>query len=392
MFGGRQSIQLARVFGIRVGVNTSWFLVLFFFIFILSGSFRDTLSSSDSVAYITAVASALSFFASLILHELGHALVARRLGIGISGIDLWMFGGVAKMTRDTDSPGEEFKVAIAGPAVTLLVVGVCVGAGTALAGWHDFYAAARLQRGVNISPVLLLITWLATINAALLLFNLVPAFPLDGGRIVRAIAWRRNGDRVRATRVAAGLGQGFGYLLIGLGVLTLVTGRNVSIGGLWSILLGWFITQAARVELAHTAFSERIGDVTVADIMDREPVSVPASLSVDRALDEYFLRYRWPWFPVVNASGRFVGLIRSEQVEPAAQGPDMSRTVGDLMEIDAGDWHVGQDAPLETLLGSEPLRRIGALMAVDPNGVLRGVVTLDQVRRALQSAAAPPVV
>lgn len=392
MFGGRQSIQLARVFGIRIGVNTSWFLVLFFFIFVLSGSFRDTLSSSDTVAYATAVASALSFFASLILHELGHALMARRLGIGIAGIDLWMFGGVAKMTRDADTPGEEFKVAIAGPVVTLLIVGVCIGAGTALGGWHDFIDAAQLRRGVDITPVLLLITWLATINAALLLFNLVPAFPLDGGRIVRAIAWRRSGDRVRATRTAAGLGQGFGYLLIGLGIVTLVTGRSVSIGGLWSILLGWFILQAARVELAQTTFSEAIGDVTVADIMDREPVSVSASLPVAQAQEEYFLRYRWPWFPVVNAAGRFVGVIRSEQVEPAAQGPEMGRTVGDLMEVDAGDWHVGQDAPLETLLGSEPLRRIGALMAVDPDGVLRGVVTLDQVRRALQSAAAPPAV
>src|SRR5205814_4868128 len=120
------SIQLARVFGIRIGVDVSWFFVLFFFIFFLSGSFRDTLKSSDGVAYVTAVASALLFFVSLVLHELGHALVARRQGIAIAGIDLWFFGGVAKMSRDTDSPGAEFKVAIAGPAVTLIVVAVCV--------------------------------------------------------------------------------------------------------------------------------------------------------------------------------------------------------------------------------------------------------------------------
>src|SRR6476619_800093 len=122
MFGGGGSIQLARVFGIRVGVTTSWFLVLFFFIFVLSSSFRQTLDSSDTTAYITAVASVLLFFGSLLAHELGHALVARRLGIEIVGIDLWFFGVIAKMSRDADTPGQEFKIAIAGPIVSLAVV------------------------------------------------------------------------------------------------------------------------------------------------------------------------------------------------------------------------------------------------------------------------------
>src|SRR5205085_2727112 len=140
MFSGG-SIQLARVLGIRIGVDVSWFFVLFFFIFILSGDFRSTLNSSDGVAYMTAVASALLFFVSLILHELGHALVARRQGIAIAGIDLWFFGGVAKMSRDTDSPGAEFKVAVAGPLVTLGIVGICAGAGVLLGGAHDFKAA-----------------------------------------------------------------------------------------------------------------------------------------------------------------------------------------------------------------------------------------------------------
>src|SRR5256885_10510976 len=142
MFGRTGSIQLARVFGIRIGVDVSWFIVLFFFIFILSGSFRTTLDSSDSVAYATAVASALLFFVSLVLHELGHALVARRLGIDVLGIDLWFFGGIAKMSRDTESPGAEFKVAVAGPIVTLFVVALCVGIGSAGAGWGNLLRAA----------------------------------------------------------------------------------------------------------------------------------------------------------------------------------------------------------------------------------------------------------
>jgi Zn-dependent protease len=385
---GTGSIQLARVFGIRIGVDGSWFVILFFFIFFLSGSFKAALEdSSDTVAYVTAVASAMLFFASLILHELGHALVARRQGIHIAGIDLWFFGGIAKMSRDTDSPGAEFKVAIAGPLVTLAVILLCGGAGLAIAGGEDFARAAVFDRDADATAGLLLLGWLTVINAFLLAFNLIPAFPLDGGRIARAIAWRISGSRLRATRFAAALGQGFSYVLIALGILALLYGAWLS--GIWAILIGFFLGQAARGAVAQTAFSERIGNVTVADIMDREPVAVPAALPAARAQDEFFLRYRWPWFPVVDPYGRFVGVVRQERVEGAMHSGDGTRAAGELMDVDGGDWRVGQDAPLESLLGSEGLRRIGALMAVDPDGVLRGVVTIDQVRRALQMAATP---
>ena len=386
MFSGG-SIQLARIFGIRIGVNASWFFVLFFFIFVLSSSFREVLDTSDTVAYGTAVASALLFFASIILHELGHALAARREGIATLGIDLWFFGGIARSARDSESPGEELRIAAAGPLVTLAVVLVCLGIGTAAVGWNEFWAAVRLDRDAEVRPLVLLLSWLAEINTLLLAFNLIPAFPLDGGRIARAAAWRVTGDRLRATRVAAGLGQAFSYLLIGLGLFVLVQGSLVS--GVWFIFLGMFLGQAARGAVAQTAFSERLGDVKVADIMDREPVAVPAELSAERALEEFFLRYRWSWFPVVDASGRFVGIVRQPRVDAALEGGQGAQTVGELMEADIGDWRVGQADSLEALLRSEPLGRIGAVMAVDRDGVLRGVVTIEQVRRALQSAVTP---
>jgi Zn-dependent protease len=383
---GRGSIQLVRLFGIRIGVDSSWFVVLFFFIFLLSQWFRATLNSSDTVAYLTAVASALLFFASLILHELGHALVARRLGISISGIDLWFFGGLARMERDADSPATEFKIAVAGPLVTLAVVGACIGLGSALTGWGDFRDAALLRTGAAGSPGMLLLGWLATINTVLLVFNLVPGFPLDGGRIARAAAWRITGDRGRATRFAATLGQIFAYLLIVWGLVLVVLGREL-LNGLWAMALGWLLLQAARGEVVRSAFSERMGGMTVADIMDREPVTIPSSLPLPRALEEFFLRYGWPWFPVVDAAGRFVGVVREERVR-SAEAAQAAATVADMTDgADAGQWRVGQDASLESLLGSEPLNRLGALMAVDGDGVLRGVVTRDQVRRALQSAA-----
>ena len=382
------SIQLFRILGVRVGVDASWFVVLFLFIFLVSGTFRDKLDVSDTVAFGTAVASVLLFFGSLILHELGHAVAARRQGIGIAGIDLFVFGGVAKMTSDTRSPGGEFKVAVAGPLVTLLIVGLCTGVGVLAAGADGFADASPFEGDVSSSPALVLLHWLAFINAGLFVFNLVPAFPLDGGRIARAVAWRVTGDRTRATRLAAALGQGFSWLLIAFGVYALIDGATVT--GLWSIVLGWFLSSAARGAVVQSAFSDRIGDVTVADIMDREPVSIPADMPVTRALDEYFLRYRWPWFPVIDPVGRFVGLVQQPRVEGPGRAGDGTVVVRDVMDAGDPEWRIAETAPVESLLASEPLRRLGALMAVDGDGVLRGVVTLEQLRRALQQAAAPP--
>jgi Zn-dependent protease len=386
MPGARGSIQLARIFGIRVGVTTSWFVVLFFFIFVLSGWFRTALGRPGYVAFIVAVASALLFFCSLVAHELGHALAARREGIEISGIDLWFFGGIAKMSRDADSPGAELRIALAGPLVTLAVVGVCVGAGVASDGWRHFWDAVRLAAHAHVTPALLLLSWLATINAGVFAFNLLPAFPLDGGRIARAVAWKATGERLRATRVAASLGQGLSYLLVAVGVVILL-GLRDPLGGLWLMALGWFLGQAARGAVAQTAFAERMDAVTVADIMDAEPVSIPARSTVSQALDEYFLRYRWPWFPVVDEAGRLLGLAERERVLGAERLGEGEHAVTQVMEGDLGDWRVGADETLAALVGSEPLRRIGALLAVDRDGHLRGVVTVEQVRRALESTA-----
>src|SRR5262245_24300368 len=176
-------LTLFRVRGIRITVDFSWFIVLFLIIIWLSDSYRQELNmdNGDFAPYVLAVASALLFFGSILLHELGHAFVAMRRGIKISGISLWMFGGVAFMEGDSDSPATEFKVAIAGPIVTAVIVAVCTGAGLLLAGGHDFRDAALTNGEANVSGLAALIAWLASINLLVLVFNLVPAFPLDGG-------------------------------------------------------------------------------------------------------------------------------------------------------------------------------------------------------------------
>jgi len=385
MFGRPGSIQLARILGIRVGVDASWFVVLFLVIFWLSDSFQDTLGSSDTTAYLTAVASALLLFASIVVHELGHAIAARRNGIDVAGITISPLGGFAMMSRESRTPREELEVAAAGPLATLAIIVVSVLGGIAAVGPQRFVDAALLAQVADVTPALLAIGFLVTMNVIVLVFNLVPAFPLDGGRIVRALVWRTTGDRNRGTRVAARLGQGFAMLLIGGGLW--MTIGLASLIGIWFVLVGLMIGGAARAMLAQTTLSEQLEDVRVADIMDAEPVSVPEELPAARALDEFFLRYRWPWFPVVDAAGRFVGVLREEGTRHAVEGGRPIQQVRELMEADeSGRWRIDEDQTLRTLLDADGLRTLGAMMVLDGGGVLRGVVTVGRLRRALRAA------
>jgi Zn-dependent protease len=379
------SIKLIDLFGIRIGVDTTWFLILFLMIFWLSGSFRQALHSSDATAYITTVVTVLVLFGSLIVHELGHALVARRQGIEVKRIDLFLFGGLTQMGRDAATPAEEFKIAIAGPAATFCFVLVCLAVDLALVGPHRLVHAATLDGEVQITPVLLSLSWLLFWNVLLLAFNLVPAFPLDGGRIARAVVWRASNDKQRGTRAAAKLGQAFALLLGGVGVFLMLRYRSFS--GLWLIAIAFLLYQSARGALVQSALVEQIEGVRVSDVMDRQPVAIPAQLAVSQALEEYFLRYGWPWFPVTDETEHLLGIARRERLQDTLDGGEGWLTVSAVTETELGrGWQIDQARPLTEILSSESFGRLGAVMAVDREGVLRGVVTADRVRRALQSA------
>jgi Zn-dependent protease len=391
MYGARSgSIKLFDVFGIRVGVDRSWFLILFLMLFLVSGSFRQELSSSYGLAFVTTVATVLLFYFSLILHELAHAVVAKRRGIEVKRIDLFLFGGLTQMARDPDDPADEFKIAAAGPLATFGFVLICLGVDLAIVGPHRLLHAAILDDTVRITPVLLSLSWLLYINILILLFNLVPAYPLDGGRMARAIVWRLKGDKTAGTRVAARLGQAFAWLLAACGIFIVIDFHDFV--GLWLVAIAFLIGQSARAALMQTALNERIEGVRVADIMDRQPVAIPAEKPVPEALDEFFLRYGWSWFPVVDEHGRFVGIARQPRLQAAIDGGEGWLTVGAVLEADsAATWQVNEDRPLTDVISSESLGRFGALMAVDGEGVLRGVVTIGQVRRALHAALTSPL-
>lgn len=378
----RTNLQLARVFGIRIGAGLSWFVVLFLFILIVTPYFHEVLGGSSTTAYLVAVISVLSFFVAVILHELGHALVARRNGLTVAGIDLWLLGGITRV-GEAQSPGVEFRVAAAGPLVTLIVIVVCIFAGRLLAGNGHFFDVAVGTAGVRATPALLWLSWVATLNALVLLFNLIPAFPLDGGRMAHAVIWRRTGDRNRATHVTGRAGQTFALLLGAVGLWALLTGGSA---GLLTMLIAFFLYQSANAAVTQSSIGKRIQNITVADIMDREPVTIPADLSLLDAQEQFFLRYRWPWFAVVDPARHFLGVVRGQRVDEEISAGRPALAVTDVLEADL-PVRIGEQAPLESLLGAEGLSRLGAMVAVDEDGVLQGVVTLAQVRRALRPAA-----
>jgi Zn-dependent protease len=378
----RTNFQLARIFGIRVGVGFSCFVVLFFLIFVFTPYFHEVLGGSRTTAYLVAVASVLSLFASLILHELGHAVAARRSGLTVAGIDLWAFGGMTRAS-EAQSPGTELRVAAAGPLVTLALIVLCVVAGRLATDSKHFFDVAVAANNVRATPALVWLSWVATINALVLVFNLIPAFPLDGGRIAHAAIWWRTGDRNRATHVTGRAGQGFALLLGAFGVWALAS-RDGSLG-LATMLLAFFLYQAAGAAVVQGSLGRRIQNITVADIMDREPVTIPAGLTLLDAHEQFFLRYRWPWFAVVDPAQHFLGVVRGQRVDSEIAAGRPALPVVDVLEEDM-PVRIAEQEPLESLLSAEGLGRLGAMVAVDDEGVLQGVVTLAQVRRALRVA------
>jgi Zn-dependent protease len=379
------SIKLFDAFGIRIGVDGSWFVVLFLMIFVLSAPFRDTLHSSDGVAYLTTVVSVLLLFGSLIVHELGHALVARQQGIAVERINLNLFGGLTQMTRDAASPGEDFKVAIAGPLATFGVILLCLAIDLPIVGASRLGHAIVLDSSIRITPVLLSLSWLLLMNVLLLAFNILPAFPLDGGRVARSIVWRLTGDKRRGTVAASRLGQGLALIMAALGLYW--TASSASFGGLWLMALAYLMWRSCQGALMQSALAERIEGVRVADIMDTHPVAIPAQTPVTQAVDEFFSRYQQPWLPVIDDTGHLLGIARRERAQASIDSGEAWLTTTAVLEPEeALGWRVREDRPISELLASETLGKLGALMAVDAEGVLRGVVTVDQLRRAMAAA------
>jgi hypothetical protein len=263
---------------------------------------------------------------------------------------------------------------------------VCFLLGLTVLDWNHFWAAARVETQPGTGAAEAVLGYIAGVNAFVFVFNLIPGLPLDGGRIALALAWWRTGDRARATKVAATLGRGVAYV-IGAGAIFVIVAYGAYFAGVWFLFIALFMAQSAQAEEVWASrIGQQLAGLRVSDVMDPEPVVLPAQTKLDKALDEFFWRYRWPWFPVTDQAGHFVGLVTRENVERVPEALRPGSTVDEVMARDANTFRVAVDDPLESLLGTDGLQRLGALMAVDGDGVLRGVVTVDQVRRALRPA------
>ncbi len=309
------SFRLGRIAGIEIGLNWSWLVVFALLVWTLAtGIFPSTnprLGGGTHLA-MAFVATAL-FFCSLLLHELGHALRARREGIAIEGITLWLFGGVAKFRGMFPSAGAEFRVAVAGPLVSLLL-----GAGFVLIAFVP--GLPRAVDGV--------VSWLGYINLTLLAFNLLPALPLDGGRVLRAILWKVKGEFAWATRIAADVGRGFGYLFIAAGIALFVFQSSFS--GAWLAFIGWFLLQAASAEARYVIVRQALGGLRVRDLMTPDPVTVTPDLTLGEFMDEVVWDRRHTTYPVVE-DGKAVGLLPFRCVAEVPRREWDERRVRDCM-------------------------------------------------------------
>jgi Zn-dependent protease/CBS domain-containing protein len=298
------TLRIGRIAGVEIGVNWSWLIVFALIVWTLAANvFPAQNPGLGNAAYAAmAFAAALLFFASLLLHELGHTFQARREGVEIEGITLWLFGGVARLKGAFPSAWSELRIALAGPAVSAVL-------GMAFLTIAELTRAPEQVNGVA--------AWLGYINLVLLAFNLLPALPLDGGRVLHALLWRVGGNLARATRRAAGIGRGFGLLLVGIGVASLAFGGGVS--GLWLAFIGWFLFQAATAEARSYRFRAALAGLRVRDVMVRRPVTVDAGATLAEFMDQVAYAHRYTTYPVLE-DGRVVGLLPFRSVAVVPRG------------------------------------------------------------------------
>ncbi len=360
------NIRLGRIGGVEVRINWSWLVIFALIVWSLADGVFPSQNPglSDRVHLAMAIVAALLFFASLLLHELGHAWEARREGMEIDGITLWLFGGVSQFKSRFPSAGAEFRIAIAGPLVSLVLGVVFV-----------LIALAGLPSAVDGVAA-----WLGYINLTLLVFNLIPALPLDGGRVLRAALWRRTGDLARATRIATEIGRGFGYLFIALGVAMFIFQGSFS--GAWLAFIGWFLLQAATAEARYIATEAALAGLRVRDLMVRKPVTVDGDLTIGQFMDEVAQSRRFTTYPVVDAD-RPIGLLAFSSVAAVPRSEWDTRRVRDAMiPLDGVPLLTEDETAVDALTAlSSPTSNRGLVVE---NGHLAGLLSITDLTRALE--------
>ena len=368
------SVRVGRIAGIEVGLHWSLAIVFAIIVWTLASQVLPAVvpDQPQSAYWIVSAVAGLLFYASLLSHEMGHALVARRLGVKVDGITLWILGGVARLRGDAPTPGVEAKIAIVGPLVSLTLA-ILFGAATYVL---DVASGPPLIEGGCV--------WLAFSNATLLVFNLIPAFPLDGGRLLRAWLWRRQGDRYRATSGAAWLGRMCAFLMIGVGLIELFVQGALS--GLWLIFLAWFLMSAARSEEAQVRMGGALRGLRVGDVMSPDPFVAPGWITVDEFMRTFLPGQHANAYPLKTFEGALDGLVTMARLAQVPQDERHTRRVR--------DFGVGMDRIAKSSSGEQVTAVLdrfsasdeGQMLVID-GGHLVGTLSTADITRALAAPA-----
>lgn len=328
----RSGLRLFSLLGIEIRLDWSVLIIFALIVYSLgAGLFPQWHGDwSPATSWITALAAGVIFFASLLAHEMSHSLMARRYGIRVPRITLFLFGGMAEIESEARNPKEEFAIAVVGPLMSLALGVMFTWIATASMG-HD--VARQITENpqaamAGMSPAITACIWLGSVNIMLAVFNMVPGFPLDGGRVFRALVWWATGDPVRATRVASNAGRVVGWLIIAYGFWNLLALKNL--GGLWLVLIGWFLTHLARASYTQMITERSLRSVRLADVMRTRFETVPASTTLERFVEDYLLRSSQQLWPVTDAD-RFVGTITFSDVATMAPEERSRRQVRDVL-------------------------------------------------------------
>ncbi len=363
------SIRLGTLFGIPVEINVSWFVIfLLVAVTLTTGYFPQQLEGRSNLTYaIMGIVTTLAFFASVLIHEFAHSLVARAGGLRIARVTLFIFGGVSQMEDEPRRPGLEFVMASAGPGTSLLLAAVFFLAGEAL---FLFQAEAS---------IIVVLDYLAVINLSVGGFNLLPGFPLDGGRILRAVLWAITGDMLKATRWASRMGQFIGVALISVAVIGVLLYQTFDL--IWFAVMGWFISGLATTAYQQQVVKSRLAQVRVTQIMSAPAVVVSADLTLEDMAHSYFLGGRHSRYPVV-ADGTVVGLIDIKAAQKVPRDDWPVTTVADVAHKDLSSVYVGPETTVDSILPQLDPTRAGVVLVVD-GGRLSGIVSRADVIRLI---------
>jgi Zn-dependent protease/CBS domain-containing protein len=371
------ALRLGRILGFPVSVHWSVLVIVFLLAWGLAEDVLPVTSPGDpAVAYwLAGIAGALLLIASLLAHELAHAVVARREGVEVEGLTLWLFGGVASLRGEAATPRADLRIAAVGPATSLALA----------AGFALVWVVAE---SLSLGGILVSLTaWLATINVVLAVFNLIPGAPLDGGRVLRAILWKLRGDRESAAASATVAGQVVGYCLVAIGLLAFLAGDSV--GGLWTVLIGWFLLAAARAEQAATVTEHSLRGVTVDDVMSRDVVTSNGASSVEALIHLLVLGGRHSAYPVLDRHGAVEGLVTLAQLREVRSVERATTSVRDVALPLSAVATCTPDEPVSELL-TRVTREAGGRALVFDEGRLVGIVTPADVTRALEVRSLAP--